>query len=120
MARRKEHYPFLLPSNALSVELSLDSTHKLSDFAYFDRHLVINTLKMSGYDTSAIDIPYNPSPIPGSWVFVIVFLVISCQRNYTSRNRTFSDLFATGQNIIFLYFIPHIHVKFHFEVYFGD
>ena len=75
MARRKEHYPFLLPSNALSVELSLDSTHKLSDFAYFDRHLVINTLKMSGYDTSAIDIPYNPSPIPGSWVFVIVFLV---------------------------------------------
>eukprot|EP00795_Rhopilema_esculentum_P007685 gene7685-13508_t len=64
MARRKEHYPFLLPSNALSVELSLDSTHKLSDFAYFDRHLVINTLKMSGYDTSPIDIPYNPSPIP--------------------------------------------------------
>jgi len=63
MCRRKEHYEFLMPSVIFNDEASIDPKHRLSDFAYFDRHLMINTLKMSGYDTSAIDIPYHPSPI---------------------------------------------------------
>ena len=54
-----------MPSFALNDESKVDPKHRLSDFAYFDRHLMINTLKMSGYDTSPIDIPYHPSPIPG-------------------------------------------------------
>lgn len=65
MSRRKENYPFLLPSNALNENAIVDSKSRPSDFAYFDRHLMISTLKMSGYDTSSIDIPYHPSPIPG-------------------------------------------------------
>ena len=64
MSRRKENYQVLLPSNVLNGEMSVESKHKLSDFAYFDRHLMISTLKMSGYDTSSIDVPYHPSPIP--------------------------------------------------------
>lgn len=65
MSRRKEHYEFLLPCFVLDGETEVNSKQRLSDFAYFDRHLMINTLKMSGYDTSPIDIPYHPSPIPG-------------------------------------------------------
>ena len=67
MCRRKEHYEFLMPSVIFNDEASIDPKHRLSDFAYFDRHLMINTLKMSGYDTSAIDIPYHPSPIQGKF-----------------------------------------------------
>ena len=56
----------LLPSSALNDDISLDFNSRLSDFAYFDRHVIINLLKTSGYDTAIIDVPYNPSPIPGA------------------------------------------------------
>ena len=64
---RKRHYPFLLPSVAFSQD---DSTKdkpfiKISDNSLFDHHLIVSALKSSGYETSSIDIPYEPNPGPG-------------------------------------------------------
>ena len=76
ITRRGENCPSLLPANAFKTDACSSSPSKLADSVYFDRHIIINALKTSGYDAGSIDIPYQPSPAPGELRYKVIFFCL--------------------------------------------